>query len=75
MDERKALEALQREIRDRRRLGRPTGTLPEQEAELRRQLHLPAPPRKQKPPPAPRKQPTLEQEADMQRWHREHKRR
>ena len=40
MDEHRALEELQREIRDRRRLGMPTGDLPEQEAEMRRALKL-----------------------------------
>ena len=81
MDEHKALEELQREIRDRRRLGMPTGDLPEREAEMRRALKLPAPPRKQKPPPAPKKDPSAPkqrrplsnaQRKQLERWHREH---
>lgn len=81
MDEHRALEELQREIRDRRRLGMPTGDLPEQEAELRRELRLPAPPRKQKPPAAPKKGPNTHkqrrpmsnaQRKQLERWHREH---
>lgn len=68
MDKHKLLEELQREIRDRKRLGQPTGLLSEQEAELRRQLRSPPPP------PLPRRQLTPEQEATMQRWHKEHKR-
>lgn len=81
MDEHKALEAIQREIRDRRRLGMPTGDLPEREAELRRKLRLQAPPRKQKPPAAPKKDPSAPkqrrplsnaQRKQLERWHREH---
>lgn len=81
MDEHRALEELQREIRDRRRLGMPTGDLPEQEAEMRRALKLPAPPRKQKPPAAPKKGPNTHkqrrpmsnaQRKQLERWHREH---
>lgn len=77
MDEHEALEELQREIRDRRRLGRPTGDLPEREAEMRRELHLPAPPRKQKPPAAPKLHRPLsnEQRQQLERWHQEHKHR
>lgn len=77
MDEHRALEELQREIRDHRRLGMPTGDLPEQEAEMRRELHLPAPPRKQKPPAAPKQRRPLSnaQRQQLERWHQEHKHR
>ena len=85
MDEQhKALEDLQRELRDRRKLGLPTGDLPERVAEMRRQLQLPAPPRKSTPPPAPKRDQnapkqrrplTKDQREQLERWHREHKRR
>ena len=67
MDEQhKALEDLQRELRDRRKLGLPTGDLPERVAELRRQLQLPAPPRKSTPPPAPKRERTQAAQATDQ---------
>ena len=75
------LAALERDLRDRRRLGEPTGSLPDQVAELRRRLKLPAPPPKSKPPAAPRREPgappqrrplSRAQREQLERWHREH---
>ena len=73
MDEHRALEELQREIRDRRRLGMPTGDLPEREAEMRRELHLPpAAPKKAPGTPKQRRPLSNAQRKQLERWHKEH---